>query len=124
MKLDSVVIGMLYRRLDGSDDYSLGKVFLRDVEAVAQAIKTNLRLLKGEWWEDVSKGLPLFESILGRSGSDENIRAVDLIIKDQILSTKGVVSIKSLKSSCLNRRYSFSCIINTEFGEVVLEESL
>jgi len=115
---------MLYRRLDGSDDYSLGNGFLRGVEAVAQAIKTNLRLLKGEWWEDTSKGLPLFESILGRIGSYEDIRAVDLIIKDQILSTKGVVSIKALKSACLNRRYSFSCTINTEFGEVVLEESL
>ncbi|HBC94308.1 MAG TPA: hypothetical protein DCZ10_15775 [Pelotomaculum sp.] len=111
---------MLYRRLDASGDYSFGKSkqdFLSGAEAVAQAVKTNLLLLKGEWWEDVAQGLPLFQSILGQPGITENIRAADLIIKERIAATKGVSSIDDFQSDYSSRNYSIVCTITAYTGE-------
>lgn len=114
---------MKYRALDSNGDYRFGKSiqdFLTDVEAVAQAIKTNLLLLQGEWWEDTSAGLPLFQNILGQSGTPDHLNAADLLIKERILSTKGVAEIQSFQSSYVNRRYVISgCTVLTNMGQAV-----
>jgi hypothetical protein len=91
--------------------------FLYGADAVAQAVKTNLLLLRGEWWEDLGEGLPLFQNILGQPGSPDNLKAVDLIVKDRILNTQGVASVDSFQSSYENRRYSISCTITTNTGQ-------
>lgn len=102
---------MKYRTLDSNGDYSFGKStqdLLLNADAVAQAIKTNLLLLQGEWWEDTSEGLPLFQNILGQSGTPEHLSAADLLIKERILSTQGVSQIQSLISDYENRKYTIS----------------
>ena len=66
---------MIYRKEDKDGDYVFGEgdsEFLTQSEAVAQAIITSLKLLKGEWWENVNNGLPLWQSILGQPGSEVN----------------------------------------------------
>lgn len=116
---------MIYRALDANGDYSLGKGiqdFLTDAAAVAQAIKTNIQLLKGEWWEDIEEGLPLFQSILSQTGTPENLQAVDMIIKDRISNTQGVASIQSFSSTYINRRYSFLCTVTTLTGQTATVE--
>jgi len=119
------VIIMIYRVLDSNGDYSFGKGsqdFLADAAAVAQAIKTNILLLQGEWWENIGEGLPLFQSILGQSGTTEHLKAVDAIIRDRISSTKGVSSIQNFSSTYENRRYSFSCTVTTTVGQTATVE--
>lgn len=113
---------MKYRALDSDGDYTMGnmQVFMIDADAVAQAIKTNLKLLKAEWWEDQSEGLPLFQGILGRPGTPNNLKATDLIIKERILSTQGVSEILSFQSSYTNRQYTVSnCVVKTIYGQTV-----
>lgn len=116
---------MKYRKLDNDGDYVFGhgdNDFLFDVDAVGQLIKTRLKLLLGEWWEDLEDGLPLFESILGLSGTDENTKAVDMLIQNRIMNTDGVTNIKKFSSGINKRVYDMQAVANTIYG--VVEVSL
>lgn len=99
------------------NDFYTGK------DAVGQAIYTSLKLCAGEWWEDQSVGLPLFQSILGQSGSPDHIKAVDMLVQEQILNVQGVTQIASFQSSYANRTYTVTnCTVQTQYGDVVVEE--
>ena len=126
---------MIYRMLDTDGDYVLGRgtsEFLHGSEAVAQAIVTNIKLLLGEWWENVNLGTPLFQSILGKSGSEQHLNSVDNIIKARILSTEldGSRIIYSLDSyerdySSSTREYKFTAKVTTIYSEsVIIEQEL
>lgn len=118
---------MRYRILDENDDYQLGKgqqYFTYGTYAVAQAIKTRLKLLKGEWWENTEEGLPLYQQILGANGTAENLNITDSLIKERIIGTQDVLSIASFNSTYENRNYSFSCTVSTKYGETKIELTL
>ena len=126
---------MIYRQLDTEGDYVLGRgtsEFLKGSKAAAQAIVTHLKLLLGEWWEDVNNGLPLWQSILGQPGSEVNKISVDNIIKSRILSTNLsgtnlVVSIDDYTSTYSSdiRTYNFEAVITTIYSEsVTIKEQL
>jgi pantothenate kinase-related protein Tda10 len=105
------------------DDYSFGKNeqdFLTGTAAVSQAIKTQLLLLLGEWWEDTEDGLPLFENILGQPGTPQNVQSIDLLIKDRISNTLGVISVSDFQSTYQNRQYSLSCTVSTQYGDATV----
>ena len=111
---------MLYRKLDSSGDMVFGNGmndFYTDAEAVAQAVKTNLLLFQGEWWESTETGLPLFQHILGQSGTPEHVQAADLLVQDVITSTPGVIRINDFKSAYESRKYTMTCTIQTQYGE-------
>lgn len=117
---------MKHRRLDSNWDYCFGRGtndYLSNLEAVAQAIKTHLLLLYGEWWEDTKAGLPLFQKIAGVRGTEENLQAIDLIFKERILDTTGVVSVLGYESSYENRRYSFTATVETLYGTLVISNT-
>lgn len=114
---------MKYRRLDENWDYVFGhgkNDYLEGREAVGQAVKSRLLLLYGEWWEDLEDGLPLFERILASSGSDANKKAVDIIFARRIGDTTGVLNVSWYDSSFdrNKRAYSFSCRVDTVYGEL------
>lgn len=126
---------MIYRRLDSNGDYVFGQgrsQFLSGSEAVAQAIITNLKLLLGEWWEDVNNGLPLWQSILGIPGSEANQLSIDNIIKDRILKTNlnGEILVSSIDDytrtyDATTRIYTFEAVVTTIYSEsVVIKEQL
>lgn len=116
---------MKYRILDIDGDYSFGKG-QQDITygayAVAQAIKTRLSLLQGEWWEDVEEGLPLFQDILGTGADMNNLLIVDGIIRDRILSTKDVLNITEFDSLLEGRNYTFTCRVDTKYGEINISD--
>jgi len=115
---------MKYRKLDERGDSTFGQQsFYTGMEAVAQAIKTRLRLLYGEWWENTADGLPLFEEILGAYGGDAAREAVDIIISERIQGTQNVTQVVSYESrfAANTRQYSAYCSVNTVFGELSLE---
>lgn len=111
---------MQYRQLDSNGDYILrnNQAFTSGTNAVAQAIKTKLALLKGEWWEDINDGFPLFQSVLNVSPNDKSIQAIDLLVRNRILETTDVTSIQSYTSNfdIKSRTYSFSSAVNTVYG--------
>lgn len=114
------VIFLQYRALDEYGDYTLGQNKMKQgKEAVAQAIKTRLDLLYGQWWENTEDGLPLFEKILGAYG--DNREMIDMLIAERIAETKDVKEIKSYESTFQNRVYSANCVVETVYGTVLIE---
>lgn len=113
---------MRYRKLDVNGDYTFGQTneFYEGTNAVAQAVFTSLKLLYGEWWEDTSQGLPLFEQILGKSGIPEDTQSADLLIQACINQVPGVNSISNYTSTYNNRTYSASCTVQTIYGDATV----
>jgi hypothetical protein len=110
-----------YRRLDSSWDYTFGdgkNNFLTDLYAVAQAIRTRLLLFQGEWWENLLDGTPMFQSILGASGSKKT--EIDRIIQKRIQETPGVLKVSALSSTFENREYSFIAYVDTDYGTLAV----
>ncbi len=116
---------MIYRMLDSDGDYVFGRgkhAYLEGIEAVAQAIKTRLLLLYSEWWEDREDGLPLWEQILAAPGSEESLHAVDLIFKERIENTTGVLSLMGYESDFDrdHRKYTFKAAVETMYGQLII----
>ncbi len=119
---------MRYRMLDVNGDYSFGRGqqnITYGVYAVAQAIKTNLMLFQNEWWEDLENGLPIFQQIIGNTGTMEHIDLVDSLIKKRITDTENVTSISDYTSEFNReaRSYSFQCNVQTPFGNIVVAKT-
>lgn len=115
---------MRYRRMTPEGDYTfgLGKLnFLVDSsEAVAQAVMTRLRLLRGEWFLDVEEGTPYATEILGT-----NTRSTrDIAIRTRILATPGVIAMTAYASQLIDRNFSVQATISTSFGETTIKVSL
>ena len=113
---------MRYRRLDNDGDYTFGAGgadMLIDIEACAQSIRTRLWLLFGEWWEDLTDGLPLFQKILAQ----RDINIASEAIRNRILSTPHVRDIIYFSADWDNeQRYLLiSCVVDTDYGQVNVE---
>ena len=113
---------MRYRRLDNDGDYTFGAGgadMLVDIEACAQSIRTRLWLLFGEWWEDLTDGLPLFQKILAQ----RDINIASGAIRNRILSTPHVRDIIYFSADWDNeQRYLLiSCVVDTDYGQVNVE---
>ena len=113
---------MRYRRLDNDGDYTFGAGgadMLTDIEACAQSIRTRLWLLFGEWWEDLTDGLPLFQKILAQ----RDINIASEAIRNRILGTPHVRDIIYFSADWNNeqRHLLISCVVDTDYGQVTVE---
>lgn len=108
---------MRYRSLDENGDYTFGvnntNFLVNAPAAVAQAIKTRLGLIQGEWFLDQTAGTP-YKQILGK-GTDATR---DLAIRQVIIETQGVTGISSYASSLnlTTRKFSVAAIVDTIYG--------
>ena len=112
---------LIYRRLDENDDYVIGKqnAMISGLEAIAQALKTRLRVIQGEWWEGDNTALPFFSGIFGKKNVSRD--ALDLLVIARIMDTVGVLSVSDIKSSFSGRSYSFKCTVKTVYGDTTAE---
>ena len=94
--------------------------FVSDATAVAQIIAQRLKFYKGEWWENLSEGLPLFQSILGSPGTQKNLQTVAGFISAQILGTPYVTGLTSFNISYQARKLQFAAVAATPFGPVYI----
>lgn len=109
---------MRYRALDENGDMTFGgnnKNFLKDIKAVIQAIKTRIKLLKGEWWENTDEGFPLFQDILG---TYDELKIKNRIV-ERIQQTQGVLSVTDIDIEKTNRKFTFKCAVSTIYGDTV-----
>lgn len=95
-------------------------VSLTDAQAVKQAILTKLRLFLGEWWENANLGLPVFQSMLGRLGSQRVQTAISLAIQSQIEAVPYVSRASNIQTSFVNGKFTFSATAQTAFGPVTV----
>lgn len=111
---------MRYRKLDTNGDMTFGNQqsdFYRDVpEAPGQAVGTRLGLISGEWYIDISAGVPYQGGVLGKFTRE----SADPVIRDAILNTQGVTELLNYESAfdADTRKYSVRGEVNTAFGEV------
>ena len=112
---------MRYRRLTATGDYVFGQGsldYLSDADAAAQAVKTKLKLLLGEWWENTGDGLPLFQQILLQRATADGIQTVDLLIKQRIMEVAEVTNVQIIGSTVKDRQYQADVIIETIYGDI------
>lgn len=115
---------MKYRKLDKEGDMVIGHGeadYLKDTpECVAQAVVTRLRLLRGEWFLDLTEGTPYAPAILGK-----HTRATyDFAIRQRVLETEGVTDIEEYESMFdgETRRLTVNIRINTVYGPENIQE--
>jgi len=117
---------MKYRKLDVNGDYTFG---LRDgnfhidtPEAVAQAVKTRLALIQGEWFLDVTAGTPYNSQILGAG----TLSKYDQAIQEVILQTNGVIRLTEYSSGVnpVTRAATVNCTIDTVYGQANIQQSI
>ena len=110
---------MRYRALSPTGDYQFGKAgifFMDSPQAVAQAIQTRLALWTGEWFLDATEGTQWVGGVVGH-----NTQATrDLVIKERVLDTPGVVSIDSYGSSVANRVMTATARVTTAYGAATI----
>lgn len=116
-----------YRRLDENDDMMFGHGdadFLYGLEAMRQVIQTRLKAVRDEWWEGDPTALPWTTEIIGARTSQFQKDEIDLMIIERLMDTVGVNSVSDIESSFYNRHYSFSCKVQTVYGETTGEVSI
>ena len=117
---------MQYRRLDSNGDYTFGKgpanLIANTPATVGQAVLTRLRLIKGEWFLDVTDGTPYNSQILGAG----MVATYDAAIQDVILNTQGVVNISAYSSQVnpATRQATVSATINTIYGQTTIQTDI
>jgi hypothetical protein len=99
-----------------------GPVFLTDIDAVAQIIGTQLRLLRGEWWEDLTIGFPLNTAVLNSSAAPQNQEAVMLLIQQTIKAAPFVLDVLSFtfQNNTATRGSAFTAQVFTTFGNLTV----
>ena len=115
------------RRLDENGEPVIsGKVWIYDIEAVAQTIDTRLKLFAGEYWRDVTDGTPWIDRMLTKNNRTNTLPSKITILKDRILQTEGVISILSWKTdfNYQDRRLIINADILTEFGVTTINRQL
>ena len=117
---------MRYRKLDSNKDYSFGNnsfnFYVDAPEAVAQAVKTRLLLIEGEWFLDTTIGTPYQTQILGMG----TVKKYDIAVQEVILNTEGVKSMLSYTSflDTVTRALSIDVKLDTIYGAASLVTTL
>lgn len=112
---------ILYLRIgaDGEPNFD-PNAQLSDLEAVTQAISTNLKLFQGEWWENLNAGVPMLQQIIGQRATPNALQVMALILSKQVSATPFVNGVENpvVTFHSVSRMFSFSCVAQTAFGNV------
>lgn len=113
-----------YLLLDSSYDPVLDPTAcLVDSAAVVQIILTRLRLLLGEWWENLNLGLPVFQTMLGQLGSKQGLAAMQLTVRQNIEGAPYVTQVSAVNVTFADGVLSISVQAQTLFGAVTVSTS-
>lgn len=110
-----------YLRLDENYDLVFDNAAaLTDAQAVAQAIGTRLRLFLGEWWENLSLGLPVFQTMLGHLASQQGQAAMALAVQQNVAGAPYVTAVNDVSVNFANGALSIQVKAQTRFGTVTV----
>ena len=83
-----------YLQLDSNyDPIFADGTSLTGAAAVAQVVLTRLNLFFGEWWENLTLGLPVFQSMLGQLASPQGLSAMQLAVSQNVSGAPFVTSV-------------------------------
>ena len=117
---------MRYRKLDANGDYVFGQqqnsFWIDAPQGVAQAVQTALLLFAGEWFLDLTAGVPWMQNVLGPRAQG----AYDTVIQNAIINVDGVMSLNSYRSTLdpTTRALSVTASITTAYGPATVQVTL
>jgi len=92
------------------------------IDYIDQKLAIVLRSFLGDWFLDLSTGIPYFEDIFKKQYDPTRIESV---LKTAILAVLGVNRITAFDLNLVNpRQLVVSFTVSTDFGELVISESL
>lgn len=107
--------------LDSLGDLSIenGDMVLVDgVDAIKQLLSQRLKFFLGEWFLDLSKGIPYFEKVLLKNPSPI---VLDTIFKQQILSTPGVLGLEQFNIELDTARRTMSITLRAKTSQGIVD---
>lgn len=113
---------MRYRKQDENGDYTFGNglnnFHIDNIDAVAQAIDTRLKLWMGEWFGDVTDGTGWSQAILGKHSQN----LYELTLRQRVLETRGVLGIQGFQSQLEpnTRKLTVNMLVDTIYGQTDL----
>lgn len=114
---------MRYREQSPDGDYvfiGTSPFLIDSPAAVAQAIRTRLKLVAGEWFLDNRIGFDLSKVV---GNNTQNTR--DLEARRVIVTTPGVLSLVSYSSQVnAQRRFFIQGVVDTVYGRITITEAL
>lgn len=105
--------------LTGDLDLSMGDLYLvQDLNAIRQEAEIRMRFFLGEWFLDVTSGLPYFQNILVKA---PNLNAIKTILSTEILKVTGVKSLLKIELDFdrVRRTLAVAWSANTDIGKLV-----
>lgn len=107
---------------NGDIDITEGKFTLTTgLDAIKQHLKQRLKLFYGEWFLDITKGIPYFQHILNKN---PNPIVVDAVLKRTIIETPGILELLEfdLNIDSENRELQIDFKARAEDGNVNFSE--
>ena len=97
---------------------------LRDVPAEARLTQDRLELLSGDWWENLSWGNEIVDLLKESRLTEADTQALVSYLSSYIRETTGVLDVRDAVGSVNGKQFSFSCTVDTEYGETVMNYEL
>ena len=113
---------MKVRKLDENGDIvTNGVLWNYDSSAIAQNVSTRLKLFLGEYFRDITEGVPWLEKEDGGDGifgKGYSLSQVESILRQRIVRTSGVVKLLkfTMDYTPTNRKISIYVMILTDYG--------
>ena len=89
-------------------------------EAVAQLVLYRLSLLKGEWWENPSRGFAILEIFSSYRLTEADASMLSLQITAYIRETPGVLDVEEVRFAVSGRQFLYGCSVQTEEGSAAV----
>ena len=97
---------------------------LKGPEAVARLVKDRLELLAGDWWENSAWGNEIINMLQESRLTEADTQALVSYLSSYIRETPGVLDVRDAVGSVNGKQFSFSCTVDTEYGEAEIDYSI
>ena len=97
---------------------------IRGAPAVVRLVKDRLELLAGDWWENPAWGNGIINMLQESRLTEADTQALVLYLSSYIRETSGVMDVRDAVGSVFGRQFLYSCVVDTEYGEAVINYEL
>ena len=99
-------------------------LMIRGAPAVARLVKDRLELLAGDWWENPARGNEVLRMMQASRLAEADRQSLANYLSSYIRQTSGVLDVRDAASVVEGSQFSFSCIVDTEYGETMINYSI
>ena len=89
---------------------------LSGAPAVAQLVESRLNLFSGDWWENPDWGNEILKMLQERRLTETDAQALSTYLTEYVRGTSGVQDVMDVRFSVEGHRFSWSCVVLTEYG--------